>query len=275
MDHLFITALWFFIIYAILGWCIEVTFQTVTKGKFINRGFLNGPVCPIYGFGMIILLYFLSPFTDNLILLFIGSVVLTSVLEFITGFVLEKVFHDKWWDYSDRPFNIKGYICLSFSIMWGLAAVFVIEIVHPPISKFVSILDNNFGNILLVLFISYFIADFLVTIFAILKINKQFRLLEEMADRLRLYSDGIGEEIFDTVSTVVETADKLQKEYHDSKAKLETTVEKDLHISQLKERYEELRKERPFVLKRLEKAYPNIKERLAKYKEDEDLDKPE
>lgn len=267
MEYILTKALWYFIIYAVLGWCIEVSFQTLNKGKFINRGFLNGPVCPIYGFGMIVLLYFLTPFTDNVILLFIGSIILTSTLEFITGFVLEKVFNDKWWDYNDRPFNIKGYICLSFSIMWGLAAVFVIEIVHLPISKFVSILDNKFGNVLLVLFISYFIADFLVTIFAILKINKQFRLLDEMAGRLKHYSDGIGEEIFETVNSVAGTAVKLQKGFNNSKTKFETEIEKSLPISELKERYNKLRKERPFVLKRLEKAYPNIRERLDKYKD--------
>ncbi len=108
MEYSSINYLWFFIIYAFLGWWTEVAFQTVTKGKFINIGFLNGPVCPIYGFGMIILLYLLGSLTDKILLLFIGSVLFTSILEYITGFILEKVFNDKCWDYSDKPFNIKG-----------------------------------------------------------------------------------------------------------------------------------------------------------------------
>lgn len=256
--------LWFFIIYAFLGWWIEVAFHAVTEGKFMNRGFLNGPVCPIYGFGMIILLYFLSPLADNFMLLFIGSVILTSALEFITGFVLEKVFNDKWWDYSNRPFNIKGYICLSFSIMWGLAAVFVINIVHPSIFNFISFFNNNSSTIMLILFISYFIADFIVTLLGILKINKQYRLLEEMAARLRLYSDGIGEDIYKRVSSVVEATDKINQKIQDSKSEFEDLNEKDL--PELQEKYNKMIEEKHFVHRRLEKAYPNIKEKLSKLK---------
>lgn len=263
MD-LFTNYLWFFIIYAFLGWWIEVAFHAVTKGKFVNRGFLNGPVCPIYGFGMIILLYFLSPLTDNFILLFVGSVILTSALEFVTGFILEKVFNDKWWDYADRPFNIKGYICLSFSIMWGLAAVFVINIVHPPISNFISFFDNKIGSILLILLTAYFIADFIVTILGILNINKRFRLLEEMAARLKLYSNEIGEDIYKKVSSIVETTDKINKEIEDSKSRFETSIEKDFDIPELQKKYDKLIHKKHFVHKRLQNAYPNIKEKLSK-----------
>jgi uncharacterized membrane protein len=92
-------AAWIFLVYAFLGWCTEVVFQAAIRGKFINRGFLNGPVCPIYGFGVLAVIGCLTPLKDNLAVLFFGSVVLTTVLEFITGFVLEKFFCDKWWDY--------------------------------------------------------------------------------------------------------------------------------------------------------------------------------
>lgn len=266
MEYSFINYLWFFIIYAFLGWGVEVIFHTVTKGDFVNRGFLNGPVCPIYGFGMIILLYLLGPLNDKLLFLFIGSVFLTTFLEFITGFILEKVFNDKWWDYGDNPFNIKGYICLSFSIMWGLGAVFMIHTVHPSTAKFISILDNKIGNYLLILVILYFIADFIVTIFGILKINRRFRLLEKMSRRLHLYSDGIGEGIHKRVTMTMKRADKIHYKIQDSKSKFETTVEKDIDIRVLREKYNKLLKEKYFVQRRLEKAFPNIKEKLDKYK---------
>ena len=110
-------ALWIFIIYAFLGWCSEVAFAAVNKGKFVNRGFLNGPVCPIYGVGMLIVVLCLWSLRDRPLLLFLGSALLTTALEFVTGFVLEKFFHDKWWDYSDMPFNIKGYVCLKFTVV--------------------------------------------------------------------------------------------------------------------------------------------------------------
>src|SRR5690606_13878404 len=131
MSYTFVDYAWFFLIYAFLGWCTEVAYKAVTSGKFVNRGFLLGPLCPIYGFGMILLLIIFQPIKDNVLLLFFGAIIITSALEFITGYILEKVFHHKWWDYSDVPFNIKGYICLKFSLAWGLAAVFVIHIVHP------------------------------------------------------------------------------------------------------------------------------------------------
>ena len=103
----------FFLIYSCLGWCLEVIYAAVSTGQLVNRGFLNGPVCPIYGFGMIIVLFTLSPLADNLLLLYIGGVILPSVLELAGGWALYKLYHTRWWDYSDFPFNIGGYICWS------------------------------------------------------------------------------------------------------------------------------------------------------------------
>lgn len=112
----------YFVIYAFLGWCTEVAYKAVTVGQFVNRGFLNGPVCPIYGFGMVFVIWALTPVTDNAFLLFVGGFVITTLLEGVTGFVLEKLFHAKWWDYSSEPFNIGGYVCLKFSICGLLRA---------------------------------------------------------------------------------------------------------------------------------------------------------
>lgn len=98
----------------------------IHQRAIINRVFNTGPVCPIYGVGMLSVLVFLEGIKDNLPLLFISSVIFTYVIEFLVVFVLEKLFHEKWWDYTNEPFNIKGYICLRFSILCGLACVFKI-----------------------------------------------------------------------------------------------------------------------------------------------------
>lgn len=247
---------WFFIIYSFLGWWLEVTFQAVTIGEFINRGFLNGPVTPIYGFGMVILLYFLTPLVDQLIPLFIAAVFLTSTLEFITGFLLEKLFHDKWWDYSELPFNIKGYVALSFSLAWGLAAVFVLEIIHPLVVNLVSLVDNQIGQFLLVLILIYFIADFIVTLFGILEIKKRFSILNQMAQSLQLYSDKIGIQIYEKTDFIMEKANQL----------IDTEEErKNSKIAELKEMQQKLTKRKSFVHKRLERAYPNLKKRLKNF----------
>lgn len=150
----FYDLLWYFTIYSFLGWCSEVIFATVTTGKFVNRGFLNGPVCPIYGFGMSLVLLVLLPFSDNIPLLFIGGALLTSAIELVGGWALKKFFHTTWWDYSNQPFNLGGYICLKFSILWGLCVVVVIRIVHTAIASLVHWIPFTLGAILVGIFSS-------------------------------------------------------------------------------------------------------------------------
>ena len=92
----------YFLIYSCIGWCLEVVYAAVTRGKLVNRGFLNGPVCPIYGFGMILVLFALTPLQHSILLLYIGGVILPSALELVGGWALYKLYHTRWWDYRDR-----------------------------------------------------------------------------------------------------------------------------------------------------------------------------
>ena len=108
-----------FAAYAVMGWMAEVVFFTLKTGKFVNRGFLNGPLCPLYGFGVTGVVIIFSPIKDNVVLLFIGSMIFCTVIEYITGVILEKLFHDTWWDYSDQPFQLFGQICLPFVIIFS------------------------------------------------------------------------------------------------------------------------------------------------------------
>ena len=213
MPQNFYELVWIFIIYAFIGWCTEVAYATLNTGKFVNRGFLNGPYCPIYGCGVVIVVAALTPIKENLFILFAGSLLLTSTLEYITGFVLEKVFHNKWWDYSDKPFNIHGYVCLKFSIYWGLACTFIMEIVHPAIYTFITKIPFVIGVILVVIFAGAFILDMCVTVSTILKFNKRLRLLDEVAAKMRVVSDEIGENIHENVTTVLEKSEEFQKEH--------------------------------------------------------------
>ena len=245
-------ALWIFIIYAFLGWCSEVAFAAVNKGKFVNRGFLNGPVCPIYGVGMLVVVLCLWGLRDRPLLLFLCSAGLTTALEFITGFVLERFFHDKWWDYSDMPFNIKGYVCLKFTVLWGLAASFIIGAVHRFV--YVLIVKTPFvlGVILLAVFSAAFIADFIVTLTALVKLPKKLKAMAEAERALRAVSDKIGENISDTTIAAKEKGTALAEE---NKPRLD----------ELKAEYEKKKKElsamldRNFVHRRIFKAFPNLK----------------
>lgn len=245
-------AVWIFIIYAFLGWCSEVAFAAVNKGKFVNRGFLNGPVCPIYGVGMLIVVLCLWNLRDRPLLLFLGSALLTTALEFVTGFVLERFFHDKWWDYSDMPFNIKGYVCLKFTILWGLAASFIIGAIHRFIYMLIEKTPFVLGVILLAVFSAAFIADFIVTLTALAKLPKKLKAMAEAERALRAVSDKIGENISDTTIAAKEKGEALAEE---NKPRLE----------ELKAEYEKKKKElsamleRNFVQRRIFKAFPNLK----------------
>ena len=245
-------AVWIFIIYAFLGWCSEVAFAAVNKGKFVNRGFLNGPVCPIYGVGMLIVVLCLWNLRDRPLLLFLGSALLTTALEFVTGFVLERFFHDKWWDYSDMPFNIKGYVCLKFTILWGLAASFIIGAIHRFIYMLIEKTPFVLGVILLAVFSAAFIADFIVTLTALVKLPKKLKAMAEAERALRAVSDKIGENISDTTIAAKEKGEALAEE---NKPRLD----------ELKAEYEKKKKElsamleRNFVQRRIFKAFPNLK----------------
>ena len=172
----------FFLIYSCLGWCLEVIYAAVSTGQLVNRGFLNGPVCPIYGFGMIIVLFTLSPLADNLLLLYIGGVILPSVLELVGGWALYKLYHTRWWDYSDFPFNIGGYICLEFSLLWGVGTIVVMKAVHPVIAGFVEMVPQMVGFVLMCILYACYAADVVVTAFAASDLARELDALEKVAD---------------------------------------------------------------------------------------------
>ena len=207
--------LWFFFVYAFLGWCAEVGYAATKTGKFVNRGFLNGPWCPVYGFGVVIVLGCLEPLSGNLPLLFLGSVALTSALEWLTGFALEKLFHQRWWDYSDEPFNLTGYICLRFSLMWGFACLFVVKLLHPTVVLAVDLLPRPLGWVLLAGLCAALGVDLAATVSAIARLNRRLVLLDELAGRIREASDGLGEDLADRVLDAAERGADWKEDWED------------------------------------------------------------
>ena len=212
---MFYHLLWFFFVYAFLGWCAEVGYAATKTGKFVNRGFLNGPWCPVYGFGVVIVLGCLEPLSGNLPLLFLGSVALTSALEWLTGFALEKLFHQRWWDYSDEPFNLTGYICLRFSLMWGFACLFVVKLLHPTVVLAVDLLPRPLGWILLAGLCAALGVDLAATVSAIARLNRRLVLLDELAGRIREASDDLGEDLADRVLDAAERGADWKEDWED------------------------------------------------------------
>ena len=153
----------YFLVYSCLGWCLEVVYAAATTGQIVNRGFLNGPVCPIYGFGMVIVLFVLTPFAHSTLALYIGGVILPSTLELVGGWALYKLYHTRWWDYSDKPFNIGGYICLEFSLLWGVGTLVMMKAIHPTIAGLVELVPPFIGFLLMCFLYAVYAADVVVT----------------------------------------------------------------------------------------------------------------
>ena len=219
----------YFFVYGFLGWCTEVAYATTKQKKFVNRGFLNGPICPIYGVGVTVVVYFLTPYKENLLLLYIMSTVLVTVLEGITGYLMDKIFHHKWWDYTDQPLNIGGYVCLIFSLVWGVACVIIVRVIHPVIHKVLTFIPHTLGIVLLVIFEICILVDLYVTAAGILKLNHQLEAMAKIAAELHEISDKLGENIhegmMDTIEATEEGRRKLEAATEESRKKLEAATE--------------------------------------------------
>lgn len=255
---------WIFVIYAFVGWCCEVAFAAVKSGTFVNRGFLTGPVCPIYGFGMLIVALLLTPLANSWLLLFVGAVVLTSLLELVTGFVLERFFHQKWWDYSAFRGNIGGYICPQFSLLWGVACVAVMKVVQPLVMRLIDAFPHLVGIILLCVTDVLFALDLTMTVVTLCKLQARFRRLEEFETRMRRISDELGEGIFKGVEQSRQLYEKHQPELEQGRERLEKLRDR---LEQNRVKLDALMAEKNFGAARLKKAFPNLG-RLSKEREE-------
>ena len=187
-----------FLIYAFLGWCTEVCFSAMIKGQVVNRGFLNGPVCPIYGVGMLGVLILLEPVSGNLPVLFLGGMILCTVVELVGGWILERVFDTRWWDYSQEPFNLDGYICLRFSVLWGLAVAFVVRLIHPALFGLLNMVPRTLGVPLEILLYALFLADLTVTLVTIAGLKRRLRELERITQGLHAVGDALSDHLGNT-----------------------------------------------------------------------------
>lgn len=204
--------LWYFLLYSSLGWAAEVVYQAVTKGLVVNRGFLNGPICPIYGVGMVGVLSLLGRFSTggaqaNLPLLFLLGMLLATLVELCGGWALDRLFHTRWWDYSDKPFHFHGYICLEFSLIWGFSILIATEEIHPFIrDRVVAPIPHPAGEILLALCYAGFLTDLALTVAMLSRLNRRLQELEEIQARMRGVSDKLSQVIG---TTSLKTAQKV------------------------------------------------------------------
>ena len=252
----------YFFVYGFLGWCTEVIFAAFKQHRFVNRGVLNGPICPIYGVGVTLVIACLEAFQSNLLLLYISSVILVTVLEGVTGWAMDKLFHNKWWDYSKLPFNIGGYVCLLFSLIWGVACVFIVYFVHPLIHQVLSLIPHTAGIALIAILGIALLSDMIVTTSAIVKFNQYLELLKHITDELHAISNQIGAELYQNVMHVLDMQESSRQKLDD--VKLEVSEEIRMQIVELKTRAQNLGEKVPKPARRLLKAFPKLESRNYK-----------
>ncbi len=272
---------WYFLIYSGLGWAVEVCFQAVTRAKIVNRGFLNGPVCPVYGLGAVCLLLLLSCLDMGAVeevsslVIFLSGTLITTAIELAAGWILDRLFHARWWDYSQKPFNLHGYICLEFSLIWGLSVTFAARIIHPLASRLsAELIPERYGwPILGVLYLAFF-ADLAVTAAVLRGLNKRLEELDGIRKQMRVLSDRMSVQIGENA---LETAQKLQEariRYALGKAELrdemeETRRENRERLQELRARADQLSRSlfssRHFGAGRILNAFPSM--RHEKYHE--------
>jgi len=149
----------FFFIYCFIGWIIESTYVSVRSLHFVNRGFLRLPLLPLYGSGAIIMLWLSLPVQGNLFLVFLFGMLGASALEYVTGYAMERLFKMKYWDYSNNPFNLNGYVCLPNSIAWGFLTLLLTEVIHLPLEWLVLRLNGTVCIILVIIVGIIFVTD--------------------------------------------------------------------------------------------------------------------
>ena len=172
----------YFIIYSIIGFIVETIFGVITKGTLESRqSFLYGPFCAIYGLGAVIMIIILQYFNKNKYRLFIGGFIVGSIIEYLISLMGELIFHVKWWDYSNRPLNIGGRICVYYSIFWGFLAIYLMAYLNPKIDKFIEKIKKKFsalklkvliGIIICFLFFDFIISSIAVYLFTIRKVHE-------------------------------------------------------------------------------------------------------
>ena len=177
--------LWIFFIYSFIGWCGEAAMAAARRHQFVNRGFVSGPLCPVYGAGAVAVAAFLPELEDRLFFLFLGGMIVTTFVEYMTGRVMELIFHKKWWDYSDQKFHLDGYVCLKNSAIWGICSVLMICVFDPLFCRAAALIPRLLGEILLWVFSVLLGIDTVGSGIAVLGLKKKQGRISQITEGLQ------------------------------------------------------------------------------------------
>lgn len=225
-----------FMIYAILGWCMEVTCKLIQYKRFINRGFLIGPYCPIYGYGAILITFLLKKYINDPIALFFMAIIICGTLEYLTSYFMEKIFKARWWDYSQKKFNINGRICLNTIIPFGLLGLFIMYVSNPFFISKIEMLPQMWLNILFWALLAIYIVDNIVSGIVIRYVKKTEKIVGKDLDNT--------EEITQKVKEVLQSKSALHRRLLNAYPSLETVkIKIKAKKEKIKEKVEEQKEE--------------------------------
>lgn len=252
-SYLFLT----FCLYSFLGWVCESIYCSAGEKRLINRGFLNGPVCPVYGFGAVIVVKLLTPFENNLVLLFLTGMAATSVLEYFTGYLLETLFHTKWWDYSQRRCNIRGRVCLRNSLMFGGLSVIAMKLINPVVAGLVARLHGWVLYAVAGGALALFAADTVVSVRTVLQLNGKLEQLQKLAAEIKKAEEEKKEAIQRALEERAAQRQERRMATLESPAQAMGAAVERLQ-AQLAERRAALASRNKFLQERLLNAFPNM-----------------
>ena len=251
------------IIYSFFGWVWETCYVSVKSGKFVNRGFINGPLCTIYGFGAVSVYMILRPFSDNLLYLYLGGIVVATALEYVTAVLMESIFHTSWWDYSDNKFNFQGRICLGASLGWGAFTVILFKVLHPFVESIVILYPVYVGEIGICVIGVGYVVDFAFSAAAAFRIHEKLPVIEAAMEQAKgemlvkmhekIASVGFAKEA--TLESVKERLGDVEvlKEMEQKRAAITAEIS-----AELQKRKEAMAAKVGHNMQRFVKAYPNL-----------------
>lgn len=244
-------AILYFIVYSILGWCMETVYCSILERRFVPRGFLYGPMCPIYGVGVLMMICWFQPLMGNPVVFYLTATVCMSAWEYLVGWFLETTTHIKYWDYSMYRFNLKGRICLWVCLMWGVLSFLVLYFIHPRIAELVGRIGLIPRYILDGFFLGVLVSDTGATIYQLVRTSQMLGTLQQAGDELRLQLHlGKAE-----LSNMLTGAKEAFSDY------LEDLVPDQLDDTSraLKERYDELMTRTELLSRRFRTSYRGMK----------------
>lgn len=231
---------WFWL-YSFCGWIWESSYVSIRQKKLVNRGFVNGPLLTLYGTGAVMVYLILRPFEANVWALYFGGVIVATVLEYVTGVLMETIFHAHWWDYSNQKFNFQGKICLSSSIAWGFFTLGLFYILQPIAVKVVNLVSNTTGEIIVSVVTVCYLVDFGFSAAAAFQLGQKMRSLEKTwGEFLKYLQKSRFNQLAEEMNAKVQ---QYRAEYSRDKMK-EYLAEKRQTLSEAMEQMQKLEKER-------------------------------